>query len=206
MAIPLKPLLIVLGIVLATTGVFIYRKALYGFGGLLGGAGGGLVGVAIGADLLVFALAILLGVVVGIWLILTAYRMAILAAGAITGLAVGMYVAGASLTAPGSLADPIVGIGLVLGLIAGWVLKKVIVVVVSAAWGASLVSIGLAPQVNGLTNVKAIVDAFVSPWLYAVFVGGIVVQIGLWAYLHYYAGDDEEDDPDSGFLGGLVGW
>lgn len=204
MAVPLKPLLIVLGIVLATTGVFVYRKALFGFGGLLGGAAGALVGIGIGADLLVFVGAIVVGAVVGIYLVLTAYRMAVLAAGAITGLAVGAYAAGASLTSPGTLVDPLVGGGLVAGLLAGWLLRKVIVLVISAAWGASLVSIGMAPAIEDVTNVREIVDAFVSPWLYGVFVGGIAIQVGIWGYLRFYAGE-EEGEPESGLVGRLVG-
>ena len=44
MALPIDPVLIAVGLVLATAGIFIYRKALYGFGGLLGGAGGLLLG------------------------------------------------------------------------------------------------------------------------------------------------------------------
>jgi hypothetical protein len=205
MAVPLEPLLVIFGLVLATTGVFIYRKALFGFGGLLGGAAGVLVGVSIGADLLVFAVAAVVGAVVGIYLVLTAYRIAVLAAGGFSGLAVGTYVAGASLTAPGTLVDPIVGAGLVGGLVAGWLLRRVIVLVVSAAWGASLVSIGMAPSIENAETVREIVDAFVSPWLYGVFVGGIAVQAGLWAYLTYYAGEDDDAEPESGFVGRLVG-
>jgi hypothetical protein len=80
----------------------------------------------------------------------------------------------------------------------------VIVLVISAAWGASLVSIGMAPAIEDVTNVREIVDAFVSPWLYGVFVGGIAVQVGIWGYLRYYAGE-EDDEPESGFFGRLVG-
>jgi hypothetical protein len=205
MEVPLKPLLVVFGLVLATTGVFVYRKALFGFGGLLGGAAGVLVGVAIGADLLVFAAAAIVGAVVGIYLVLTAYRIAVLAAGGISGLAVGTYVASASLTSPGTLVDPIVGVALVGGLVAGWLLRRVIVLIVSAAWGASLVSIGMAPAIENADTVREIADAFVSPWLYAVFVGGIAAQVGLWAYLTYYAREDDNSEPESGFVGRLVG-
>lgn len=205
MAVPLTPLLVVLGIVLATTGVFIYRKALFGFGGLLGGAAGALVAVGIGAELLVFVVAIVVGAVVGIYLVLTAYQMAVLVAGGLTGLAVGMYATGASLTSPGTLVDPFVGAFLLAGLIAGWLLRKVIVLLVSAAWGASLVSIGLAPPIESLTNVREIADAFVSPWLYGVFVGGIAAQAGLWAYLNYVASDDDDSEPESGVFGRFLG-
>lgn len=200
MALPIDALLVVVGLLLATTGVFVYRKALYGFGGLLGAAGGLLVGTGVDAGLLVLLGAAIVGAVIGVWLVLSAYRIAILTAGAISGLAAGAYVAGASPTAPGSFVDPAVLIGLLAGVVAGWLLRKVIVLVVSAAWGASLVSIGIAPPIEDFTNVREIVDAFVSPWLYAVFVGGIAVQVGLWVYLQYYAGDEGEQ-PQSGLLG-----
>lgn len=197
MAVPLEPLLVVLGLVLAATGMFVYRVALIGFGGLLGGAAGLLTGVAIGADLVVFVAIALVGAIVGIVLVQSAFHTALLGAGAITGLAGGMYVAGASLTSPGTLADPLIAVGVVLGVVAAWFFESVIVLVVSAAWGASLVAIGLA-DIQDVTNVTEIVDAFVSPVLVAVFVGGIVVQTGLWYYLNHYR---QRDNSGGGIAG-----
>lgn len=200
MAVPLEPVLLAVGLLLATTGVFVYRVALLGFGGLLGGAGGMLTGVATGADFVTFVALAGFGSLVGIYLVYSAYKIAILAAGALTGLAGGMYVAGASLSNLGTLADPMLAVGLVVGVVAGWVFQKPIVIVVSAAWGASLVSIALAPTIEDPTNIRALVDAFVSPALLAVFVLGIGVQTGLWAAEQYYGDADtwfgESDQPD----------
>lgn len=199
MAVPLEPLLLVTGIVLATTGIFIYRVALLGFGAVFGGAAGMLLGTAIGADLAIFAGAVLVGAIVGVMLITTAYRMVIFGSGAITGAAGGMYLSGASLSSPASLADPLLVGGIVVGLIAAYFLKKLIVLVLSAAWGASLVSIARTDFPDDAA-IKEIVDAFVSTELVVVFVVGIGVQVGLWVGIQYYRGDEDE----SGFLGGLL--
>jgi|GEM_PF-3563150 len=201
MALPLDLLLAVVGLVLATTGVFIYRKALYGFGGLAGAAGGLLAGTGVSAEPVVLAGAALVGSVVGVWLVTAGYRTAILAAGGASGLAVGLYAVGGSITEPMTLVDPVVAAGVLIGAIAGWFLRKVIVLVVSAAWGAALVSIALAPPIDDVTSVTEVVDAFVSPWLYGVFVVGIAVQIGLYGYLHYYKDDD--GGAESGLAGQL---
>ncbi len=201
MELPLSPLLVAIGLVLATTGVFIYRKALYGFGGLAGAAGGLLAGTAVSAEPIVLAGAALVGSIVGVWLVLAGYRMAILAAGGASGLAAGLYAVGGSITKPMTLVDPVVAAGVIVGIVAGWFLRKVIVLVVSAGWGAALVSIALAPPIDDVTNVTEIVDAFVSPWLYGVFVVGIVVQIGLYGYLHYYK--DDNGEAESGLVGRL---
>jgi len=192
MEVPLDPLLVVIGLVLATTGVFIYRKALYGFGGLAGAAGGLLAGTGVAAEPVVLAGAALVGSIVGIWLVMTGYRMAVLAVGGTSGLAAGMYAVGGSITKPMTLVDPVVAAGIIVGVVAGWFFRKAIVLVVSAAWGAALVSIALAPPIDDVTNVTEIVDAFVSSWLYGVFVVGIAVQTGLYGYLHYYVDDDGE--------------
>lgn len=201
MELPLDPLLVAVGLVLATTGVFIYRKALYGFGGLAGVAGGLLAGTAVSAEPVVLAGAALVGSIVGVWLVMAGYRMAILAAGGASGLAAGLYAVGGSITKPMTLADPVVAASVLTGAVAGWFLRKVIVLVVSAAWGAALVSIALAPPIEDVTNVTEVVDAFVSPWLSGVFVVGIAVQIGLYGYLHYYRDDD--GTVESGLAGRL---
>lgn len=190
MAVPLEPVLLAVGLLLATTGVFVYGVALLAFGGLLGGAGGMLAGVALGADLVVFVGLAAVGALVGISLVRSAFKMAILAAGALTGLAAGMYLAGASLSNAATLADPLLLVGLAAGAVAGWLLEKVIVVVVSAAWGASLVAIALAPPIQDPTNVTELVDTFVSPALFAVFVGGVGVQLGLLAAERVYGDAD----------------
>ncbi|MCU4717122.1 hypothetical protein [Halapricum hydrolyticum] len=200
MALALDALLIAVGLVLATTGIFIYRKALYGFGGLLGAAGGALLGTNLAGDWLLVLGAGVVGAVVGIWLMLSAYRMAILAAGAVSGLAVGLYASGGSFASPATIADPLVLVGLLAGAVVGWLLRKVIVLVVSAAWGAALVSIALSPPIADVTNVTEVVDAFVSPWLYGVFVAGIAVQVGLYGYL---AHSGDSDDPAPGPLARL---
>lgn len=203
MDVPLKPLLVVLGILLATTGIFIYRVALVGFGGVLGGAAGLLVAIAIGGDLVLFIGVGLVGMVLGIIAVKQAYRTAIVAAGVLSGLAAGMYLAGASLSSPASLLDPLLAVGVVAGVVAAWLFDKVIVLVVSAAWGASLVAIGLAPPVADPTNITELVDAFVSPALLITFVVGVGVQVGLWAGLRYYGND--EGEPNSRLIGRLLG-
>ena len=201
MGLPLDPLLVAIGLVLATTGVFIYRKALYGFGGLAGAAGGLLAGTSASAEPIVLVGAAFVGSILGIWLVLTGYRLAILAAGGVSGFAVGLYATGGSITKPMTLVDPVIAAGVIVGVVAGWFLRKVIVIGVSAAWGASLVSIALAPPIEDVTNVTEVVDALVSPWLYGVFVVGLAVQIGLYSYLHYYKDDDGE--ATSGLAGRL---
>lgn len=199
MAVPLEPLLLLTGIVLATTGIFIYRVALLGFGAVFGGAAGMLVGTAVGGDLTVFAGVIVVGAVVGVLLITSAYKMLVFGSGALTGAAGGMYLAGASLSSPASLADPLVAGGVFVGLVAAYFLKKVIVLVLSAAWGASLVSIARVDFPEG-AGIDGVFDAFVSTELIAVFVLGIGVQVGLWVGIQYYRGDKDE----GGVLGGLL--
>jgi len=190
MAVPLKPALLALGLLLATTGVFVYRVALLAFGGLLGGTGGMLVGVAAGADLVVFVGLAGIGALVGIYLVFTVFGVAMLAAGALTGLAGGMYVTGASLSAPATLFDPLLLVGLVLGAVAGWLLEEIVVVGASAAWGGSLVAIVLAPPIADPTNIRELVDALASPALLAVSVGGVGVQLGLLAAERVYGDAD----------------
>lgn len=190
MAVPLQPVLLVLGLLLASIGVFVYRVAVLVFGSLLGGAGGMLVGVAVGAELLPFVALAGAGALLGVLLIRSAFEMAILVAGACTGLAAGAYVAGASLSNAASLLDPLLLVGLAAGAVAGWLLEEVIVVGVSAAWGASLVAVVLAPPIQNPGDVRELVDAVASPALLAVFVGGIGVQIGLLAAERVYGDAD----------------
>jgi len=199
MAVPLEPLLLVTGLVLATTGIFIYRVALVGFGAVFGGAGGMLLGSAIGADLTVFVGAIAVGAIAGVLLITTAYKTVVYGSGALSGAAAGAFLAGASLSDPLTLADPLLAVGAIVGLVAAFFLKKVIVLVLSAAWGASLVSIARA-DFAAADGVDEILDAFLSTELIVVFVVGIGVQIGLWVAAQYYR--DGEDE--GGFLGSLL--
>ncbi|QSG06925.1 hypothetical protein [Halapricum desulfuricans] len=201
MTLAFDAILIAVGLVLATTGIFVYRKALYGFGGLLGAAGGVLIGTNLTGDWMLVLGSAVVGTIVGIWLVLSAYRMAILAAGAVSGLAIGLYASGGSLARPATLADPLVLVGLLAGAVAGWLLRRLIVLVVSAAWGAALVSLAFTPPIDDVTDAAELLDAFVSPWLYGVFVAGIAIQIGLYAYLQ--SSDSDGSDPEPGLLGRL---
>lgn len=197
--VPLDPVLLVTGLVLATTGVFIYRVAILGFGVVFGGAAGMLLGTTLSASLPVFAAAVLIGAVVGVMLIKTAFKTVVVGAGALTGAAGGLWAAGASLSNPASLVNPLLAVGVVLGIVAAWFLRKLIVLVLSAAWGASLVSI-TRTDFGEASTISEIIDAFVSPELVWVFVLGIGVQVGLWVGIQYYRGEADE----GGFLGGLL--
>jgi len=185
--------LLILGLVLTLTGIFVYRAGLKLFGFLLGAGLGffatsaaGLTGVP------QIALLLLLGVV-GLWIARKVYLVMIVVPGAVTGFGAGLWYAGVSLDPLSNLFSldvlgTVLG-GMVVGAVAAFILQKVVVVFVSAAWGAILTWAAL--ETDAVVGELATLTVPTMPtWALAQIGVGIVAQIGIWYVTKRY--DDDE--------------
>jgi len=195
--------LLLLGLVLTLTGVFVYRAGLRVFGFLLGAGLGffatsavGLVGIPQVAVLLVLGVA-------GLWVARKVYLVMVVVPGAVTGFGAGLWLAGVSL-------DPLTNLlsvdvlstvlgGLVIGAVAAYILQKVVVVGVSAAWGAILTWAALETDtvVDALANLTVPTP---PTWVLVQIAVGIAVQIVIW-YLTKRYDDDELNAKVMGLFG-----
>jgi hypothetical protein len=185
--------LLFFGVVLTLTGVFVYRTGLKLFGFLLGGGLGffatsaaGLTGIPQVAVLLVLG-------VVGLWVARKVYLVMIVVPGAVTGFGAGLWYAGVSLDPLSNLFDANVLVtvlgGMVIGAVAAFILQKVVVVFVSAAWGAVLTWAAVETDfvVESLANLTV---PSMPTWALAQVGIGIAAQILIWYVTKRY--DDDE--------------
>lgn len=181
--------LLLVGIVLALGGMFIYRTGLKLFGVLVGGAIGFSAASGLGLTTVQLAATVLIAAVVGVVLAQKIFRAFIVLFGAITGFFAVIMVTGASLSSPTTLADPVILAGPVVGVVVAVLVQDVIVMVMTAGWGSLLVWLALAPE-----TVSSSLSTQTVPtqplWVSALAVVGIVAQTGTWVVLRRY--DDGE--------------
>jgi hypothetical protein len=183
--------LFVLGLVLAVAGFLLFRTALYGLGLLLG-LSVGLAAFASGSagewGIVVLIAAPLLGVA----LAAVARLLLIAVPGAVGGAAVAAAVTGTSLTPVDQLSQSALATivaGALVGMVVAYFLETAIAVVVTASWGASLVSLTLgAATFDDPANLAQVLGIL----YWGVFAVGVVAQVSLWYYLRQNLDDDED--------------
>jgi hypothetical protein len=185
--------LLFVGLVLTLTGIFVYRTGLKLFGFLLGAGLGFFATSAAGlTGIPQVAILLLLGVV-GLWVARKVYLVMIVVPGAVTGFGAGLWYADTSLDPISNLfAVDVLGAvlgGMVIGAVAAFLLQKVVVVFVSAAWGAFFT--WAAMETDLVVESLAELTVPTPPSWALIQVGvGIVAQIGIWYVTKRY--DDDE--------------
>jgi hypothetical protein len=195
--------LLFVGLVLTFTGFFVYRAGLKLFGFLLGAGLGFFATSALGlTGIPQVALLLVLGVG-GLWLARKVYLVMIVVPGAVTGFGLALWWTGTSL-------DPITNLlnlsvlptllgGLVIGAVAAFVLQKVVVVFVSAAWGAYLTWAAL--ETDAVVQALANLTVPTPPtWTNVMIAVGVLAQVGIWYVTKRYD-DDELTAKVMGLLG-----
>jgi len=183
--------LIVLGLGLAGGGFLFFRTSLYLLGFLFG----------LSVGLSVFAsgsagewgiVALVVGPLLGIGLAGIARLVLVAVPGALAGGVAAAVVAGIPLSQIENLADPVVVVGVLLGVVVAYFLETAIAVVVTASWGASLVAIVLGGGVAAVTEGSgASAGDLLGTTYWVVLAVGLLAQAGLWYYLRTNLDDDE---------------
>jgi len=191
--------LLALGLVLTFAGVFVYRTGLKLFGFLLGAglgffatSGAGLGGIPQIAVLLLFGVA-------GLWIARKVYLVMIVVPGAATGFGVALWATGTSMRPLTNLLDPTILAAPIVGAVVAYVLQKVVVVGVSAAWGAFLAWAALETELVAESLADLSVPTPPS-WTVALIAVGVVVQVVTWYVTRRYD-DDELKAKVKGLLG-----
>jgi hypothetical protein len=190
--------LVIAGLILAFAGVRVFDYAVTAWGflfgasvglGIVGGAKGFqeaavVTGVPKGVGPVEGVLAIVVGGLLGVYLAWAAVKLLVL---------VPAFLLGASVTAaalgipfqgtPGAIAVIVVVVGGVVGAAIGWAFFRVAVAVVTAAVGATMVtlSIDAAQLVTAATSLEpdTVPTPELSAWFLGVFLLGLLVQLGL---------------------------
>lgn len=188
-------LLMLVGLVLAFTGVWLYFYAISALGAAIGGGIGFLLStgdVVLGGGPMQLAVATLVGAGIGVVLVWIYIKWVVMAPGFVLGfgltyLAVGPY---AQLMEPGEWLNLVAVIGGGIGALLAWLLFEVMVAVVTASIGAMLVRLSLQAG-SIVASIKSLFPAggegdalltvpwFVTDLLYlVVFLLGVGVQLG----------------------------
>ena len=185
----LTAVLLLVGLTLTVGGVFIYRTGLKLFGFLLGGGAGFFAASTASVGPIPTVAVILLLGFVGLVIAQKIYVLMLLVPGAATGLGAALTLTGTSMSPVTNLADPVILAGPVIGAVVAVLLQKVVVVFVSAAWGAYLTWAALATD-TVLASLTSLSVPTPPTWANALFGVGVVVQILTWAVTRRY--DDGE--------------
>lgn len=175
--------LLVLGLALAGGGFLFFSEALYGLG-LLAGVGVGIVvytaeGVPGGWGLV----ALVVGPLVGLVLAASVKTLLVAVPGALAGALVAVVATGIDLSSLANLIDPAVAAGAVAGLVVALVVETPVLVLLTASWGATMVSVALGAPVlrEGASLQSSVVEVLtLSYWV--VFALGVLAQAALWYY------------------------
>ncbi|WP_336002220.1 hypothetical protein [Halorientalis halophila] len=195
----LTAVLLLVGIALTVGGVFFYRTGLKLFGFLLGGGGGFFAASTMSLGPIPTIAVILLLGFVGLAIANKIYLIMLVVPGAVTGFGAALAYTGTSMDPLTNLLDPVILAGPVIGAVLAVLLQKVVVVFVSAAWGAVLIWAGL--DASAIVAPLAALSVPTPPtWIAAVIAGGVAVQIVTWALLRHYD-DDELKAKVSGLFG-----
>lgn len=171
--------LLVSGLALTVGGLVIYKPGLQLLGSLAGGAGGVVLASGWGFSPVAMLATVVVTGVVGLVLARKLYRLMFLIPGAVAGLAAAVALTETATTPVTNLVDPVVVAGMVVGAILAVALERLIVVFVSAGWGALLTwaAVDTATVVESLTTL-----AVPTPpsWV-AILAGvGVLLQVALF--------------------------
>lgn len=185
--------LLIVGVSLAAGGFLFFKTGLYLLGLLLGAGLGLMAADALALDMTMTLVATGVGAVFGLGIASTVRTLLVVIPGVVTGVGAVILLTDASLANPASLVDPLVLGGAVAGVVAAWLLETVIMVLVSASWGATLVSIALGASLAASPGeLDATVSGVLTTGYWVVFVGGVLVQVGVWYYLRVHVDDDQD--------------
>jgi hypothetical protein len=197
--IALTAVLLLVGIALTVGGVFIYRTGLKLFGFLLGGGGGFFAASTAGLGAIPTVAVILLLGFVGLAIANKVYLIMLVVPGAATGFGAALVFTGTSMRPLTNLLDPVILAGPVIGAVVAVILQKVVVVFVSAAWGAYLTWAALATD-RIVADLAALSVPTPPTWANVMIAVGVGIQIATWALLRHYD-DDELKAKIKGLLG-----
>jgi hypothetical protein len=197
--IALTAVLALVGIALLVGGMFIYRTGLKLFGFLLGGGLGFFAGSAIGVGPIpTIAIIAVLGFV-GLAIAEKVYLIMLIVPGGATGFGAALIYTGTSMDPLTNLLDPVILSAPIIGAVAAVLLQRIVVVFVSAAWGAYLLWAAVATDaiVETLTSLSIPTPPL---WANALIGVGVVAQAVTW-YLTKRYDDDELAAKVKGLLG-----
>ncbi|WP_121821987.1 hypothetical protein [Halostella salina] len=185
--------LLVVGVALAAGGFLFFKTALYLFGLLLGAGLGLMAADTLALEMTMTLVAAGVGAVFGIGIASTIRTLLVVVPGVLTGVGVVILLTDVSLAEPASLLDPMVAGGAVAGVVAAWLLETAILILVSASWGATLVSIALGASLSASPGeLDATLSNLLSTGYWVVFGGGILAQVAVWYYLRVHVDDDQD--------------
>jgi len=205
--------LVLAGLVLAFAGVRVFDYAVTVWGFLFGASVGlGIVGGAQGAEIATGVpqgvgpieglVAIVVGGMLGIYLAWAAVKLLVLVPAFLLGASASAAVVGIQFQGtPDAFAVIVVVVGGVVGAAIAWRFFRVAVAVVTAAVGATMVtlSIDAAQLVTAVTTLEP--DTFPTPelsaWFLGVFLLGLATQVGLLWTGEAEGQDGEDRDADA---------
>ncbi|HKL28368.1 MAG TPA: DUF4203 domain-containing protein [Natrialbaceae archaeon] len=205
--------LVLAGLVLAFAGVRVFDYAVTVWGFLFGASVGlGIVGGAQGAEIATGVpqgvgpieglVAIVVGGMLGIYLAWAAVKLLVLVPAFLLGASASAAVVGIQFQGtPDAFAVIVVVVGGVVGAAIAWRFFRVAVAVVTAAVGATMVtlSIDAAQLVTAVTTLEP--DTFPTPelsaWFLGVFVLGLATQVGLLWTGADESGEGEDRDTEA---------
>lgn len=177
--------LLVLGLALAVGGFLFFTEALYGLGLLAGLSVGLVVLTAEGVPQSWGLAALVVGPLVGLALAGSVKTLLVAVPGALVGVLVAVIATGTDLSSPANLIDPAVAVGGAVGLVVALVVETPVLILLTASWGATMVSVALGAPVlrEGVSLQSSAVEVLtLSYWL--VFALGVLAQVALWYYVH----------------------
>jgi len=184
--------LLVLGLALAVGGFLFFTEALYGLG-LLAGLSVGLVvltaeGIPQGWGLA----ALVVGPLVGLALAGSVKTLLVAVPGALVGVLVAIVATGVDLSSPANLVDPAVAVGGAVGLVVALVVETPVLILLTASWGATLVSVAMgAPVLREGVSLQSSAFEVLTLSYWAVFALGILAQVALWYYVRRVLDGDQ---------------
>jgi len=205
--------LVLAGLVLAFAGVRVFDYAVTVWGFLFGASVGlGIVGGAQGAEIATGVpqgvgpieglVAIVVGGMLGIYLAWAAVKLLVLVPAFLLGASASAAVVGIQFQGtPDAFAVIVVVVGGVVGAAIAWRFFRVAVAVVTAAVGATMVtlSIDAAQLVTAVTTLEP--DTFPTPelsaWFLGVFILGLATQVGLLWTGADESGEGEDRDTEA---------
>jgi uncharacterized protein (DUF486 family) len=176
--------LLVLGLALAVGGFLFFTEALYGLGLLAGLSVGLVVLTAEGIPQSWGLAALVIGPLVGLALAGSVKTLLVAVPGALVGVLVAIVATGVDLSSPANLVDPAVAVGGAVGLVVALVVETPVLVLLTASWGATLVSVALgAPVLREGVSLQSSAFEVLTLSYWVVFALGVLAQVALWYYV-----------------------
>lgn len=184
--------LLVLGLALAVGGFLFFTEALYGLGLLAGLSVGLVVLTAEGVPQSWGLAALVVGPLVGLALAGSVKTLLVAVPGALVGVLVAIVATGVDLSSPANLVDPAVAVGGAVGLVVALVVETPVLILLTASWGATMVSVALgAPVLREGASLQSSVFEVLSLSYWAVFGLGVLAQVALWYYVRRVLDGDQ---------------